>query len=243
MKRLGWKVTGVVAGVLLMGSGIVLVAHESSIDSTHEASSNIPYEPQILKYGLKNLIYLKRELPDLHAEVTSPDWMEMGGSDKLRLVVNSMTNVWGATDEDIDDYLSRIDQYESNVPVGKKGDVELIFGLLGEHLLIQFFLIEKHKETIQPLVDVYSILWEDDEPSKLTDYERCLDQTIVAMGANTKKTFAGWLDDIEEISASADMFDPLAKLHSKTASELVSWVTTEYSETQDKCNPDWEADS
>ena len=240
MKRLSWKLNGLMAAIVLLGSGIV--ADETSNDDAHKTTSGIPYEPQILKYGLDSLNTLKRVLPDLYAEVISPDWMEMEGSEKLQLVVRSVPSTWGANDEDVDDYLSRIDQYESKVPVGVRGDVELIFGLIGEHLLIQYFLIEKLKETTQPLVDVYSILWED-EPSKLMDYERCLDKTIVTVGANTKRTFAGWLDEVEEISASTDMFDPLARLHSKTASELVNWVTTEYSEAQNKCNPDWESDS
>ena len=241
MKRLHWKTTALIAGILLLCSGIV--AHEESGDGTLETTSGIPYEPQILKYGLENLNTLKRVLPDLHSKVISPDWMEMRGSDRLRLVVGSMTNVWGVNDEDIDDYLSRFDQYESNVPPEEKGDVELIFGLIGDQLLRLFFSIEQSKESTQALVDAYSILWEDDDPGKLVEYERCLGQTVVAMGVNTMKTFDDWLDGVEGIAASADMVASHVILHSKTTSEWVKSVSIESSEAQQKCNPDWEADS
>lgn len=182
-------------------------------------------------------------LPVLHAEVISPGWMELGGSDKLQLVVNSMTNVWGANEEDIKDYLSRLDQYESAVPADETKNVEMFFDSIAEHLLIQFFLIEQYKETIQPLIDVYSIIWEDEDPGKLVEYERCLNQNIVTMGTNTKKTFADWLDGVEKVTASTEMLEPHISLHSKAASELVNWVTIEHSAAQNKCNPDWESDS
>lgn len=55
MKRLPRKITGLIAGLLLLGSAIALVAHEENIVETHKASSEIPYEKQILKLGLKNL--------------------------------------------------------------------------------------------------------------------------------------------------------------------------------------------
>ena len=239
MNRLGWKTTAHIAGILILGSGVV--AQEEIGDSTHEASSEIPYKPQILKYGLEKSNTLKRVLPDLHSEVISPDWIEMGGSDKLRLVVGSMTNVWGANDEDIDDFLSRIDHYESYVTEETKEakeDVGKVFGLIGEHLLIQFFLIERHKETIQSLVDAFTIIWEDNDPDKLVEYERCVDQTIVAMGANTRRTFGDWLDGVEMTMPAKDMFVPLAILYSKASLELANWVTTDYAENLNKCNPD-----
>ena len=241
MKSLRWKTAGIVAGILLVVSGIC--AHETSSDGTHQTASGIPYEPQILKYGLQNLNILKRESPDLYAEVISPDWMEMEGSKKLRLVVKSAPSVWGAKDEDVDDYLSRIDQYESNVPDEEKENVGLIFGLIGDHLLRQIFYIEQHKGNTQALVDTYSIVWEDDEPSKLVEYEKCLNRTIVTMGTNTMSTFMGWLDGIEEIASGTDMLTSHASLQSETATELVNWVSTEPLEAQQKCNPDWEADS
>lgn len=240
MKRLGWKMTGLVAGILLLGSGIV--AHEEIGDGTQETTSGIPYEAQILKYGLDNLNTLKQVLPDLYKGVISPDWMEMEGSEKLQLVVKSVPNVWGANDEDVDDYLSRIDQYESKVPDGARENMGIIFGLMGEHLLRQVFYIEQHKENIQPLVEVYAILWED-EPGKLVDYEKCLDRTVVTMTTMTKSTFNNWLDGVEEIATDSDMFRPHASLQSETATELVNWYSTESIKAVQTCNPDWEADS
>ena len=243
MKRLGWKITGILTGMLIVGSGIALVAHETSSDGTQETSNGIPYEPQILKYGLQNLSILKRELPNLYTAVISPQWMEMEGTDKLKLVVKSVPNVWGASDEEVDEYLSRIDQYESNVPDGEKENVGLIFGLVGDHLLRQVFYIEQHKGGTEALVDAYSIVWEDDDPSKLVEYEKCLNRTIETMGTNTKSAFMDWLDGIEKIASGKDMFLSHASLQSDTATEFVNLVSTEPLEAQQKCNPDWETDS
>ncbi|MYD80969.1 MAG: hypothetical protein F4X44_10195 [Gammaproteobacteria bacterium] len=242
MKRLGWRITGLIAGLLLMGSGIALVAQEESIDDTHKASSEIPYEAQILRFGLKNLNYLKRALPELHAEVMSPDWTEMDGSDKLRLVVKHMTNVWGTEEEAIDAYLSRIDEYMAKVPVEEREDVNMIFGMIGRQLLTHVFYMEQNKESKKTMMEVQSILWEDDDPGKLVEYERCLGQTIVALGVGTKETFDDWLNGVEEIAAGTNMFKPHASLHSETASELIG-VSSKSFTAQLQCDPDWEADS
>lgn len=242
MKRLRWNMTGLIAAVLLWGSGIALSADEERGDDTHQTFSEIPYEAQILKFGLKNLNYLKRVLPELHAEVISPDWMKLDGSDKLWLVVKSMANVWGTEEDVIAGYLSRIDQYISNVPVEEKEDVNMIFGLIGRQLLTHVFYREQNKEAKEILLEVQSILWEDDDPGKLAEYERCLDQTTVALGISTIETFEAWLDGVEEIVASTDMLKPHVSLHSETASELMG-VSSKSITPHLQCDPDWKADS
>ena len=242
MKIFGWKMSGLTAGILLICSGIVLAAQDESSDGTPEASREIPYEAQILKYGLENLNYLKNAVPDLHLKVTSPNWMELGGSEKLRIVVKSMSSTWGVDNEAIDDYVSRIDQYWSEVPDGEKSDVEMIFGLIGEHLLRQVFFVEQGKTSVQPLVDVYSIIWEAEDPEKLVKFEQCLNQSMAEMGTNTKLTFVDWLESIEKISDSTDLLTPHVSLHQSIATELVDRVTEAY-KAQSGCNPDLQADS
>ncbi|MCY3883796.1 MAG: hypothetical protein OXG24_02655 [Gammaproteobacteria bacterium] len=242
MKGLAWKMSGLIAGSLLLSSGMALVAHEQSSADTHKASSGIPFEAQILKYGLSNLNYLKRALPELYVEVMSPDWMSLDGSDKLRLVVKHMTDVWGTDEEAIDDYLSRIDEYMARVPVEEREDVNMIFGMIGRQLLTHVFYMEQNKESKKTMMEVQSILWEDDDPGKLVEYERCLGQTIVALGVSTKETFDDWLNGVEEIAAGTNMFKPHASLHSDTASELIG-VSSKSFTAQLQCDPDWEADS
>lgn len=166
----------------------------------------------------------------------------MDGSDKLRLVVKHMTDVWGTEEEAIDDYLSRIDRYMSNVPVEEKEDVDMIFGMIGRQLLSHVFYMEHNKESKKINVEVQSILWEDDDPGKLVEYERCLDQTIVALGISTKETFDDWLDGVEEIVAGTDMLKPHVSLHSETASELIG-VSSKSLTAHFQCDPDWKADS
>lgn len=242
MKRLGWKVTGLIAAVLLLGSGIALDAHEESSYDTHQTSNEIPFKAQILKYGLKNLNYLKRALPDLYAEVLTPNWMELDGSDKLRLVVKSMANVWDTKEGAIDKYLSRIDQYVSIVPAEEREDVDMFFGMIGQDLLSHVFLIEQNKDFAQRLVEEYSIVWEDDDSGKLVEFEQCLDQSIVAMGTDTKETFDAWLDAIEEMATGTNMLKHHASLQLETTAKFAG-VILESFKAELKCNPDWEADS
>lgn len=243
MKRLGCKITGFLTGILIVGSGIALVAQEESSDIAPETSSEIPYEQQILRYGLEQLNYFKRALPELHAEVTSPDWMELGGSEKLRIVVKSVPKEWGATDEDVEDYIRRFDQYESIVPIDSRENFEMILGGTGEFLLTHVYLMDQGKESIQALVEVHEILWDDEDPSKLAEYEKCLNQTHAAMGTNTKSAFVDWLDRVEKITPSAEMMVPHVKLKGDFTRELVRVTTTEQLEAQRKCGPDWETDS
>ncbi len=193
---------------------------DTGTDQVNKASYEIPYEPQILQYGLENLNYLKRAIPDLHSTVISTEWETMDGLEQLKVVANHTLVSLGASREDLDDYIGRIDDYESSVPQSKKENLYGTFASFSETLLREIMYFELDTDGIEVLIDAYSIIWEDSPPDRLSTFEECLYESSNHMKSNLVNIFEQWLENMEEIPINADLLVPHVRLRGNTISEL-----------------------
>ena len=186
----------------------------------NQASYEISYEPQILQYGLENLNYLKRAIPDLHSTVISIEWESMDGLEQLRVVTNHTLESLGASREDLDDYVGRIDDYESSVPQSEKENLHGTFASLAETLLREIMYFEVDTDGVDVLIDAYSLIWEDSPPDRLSTFEECLNEASNHMKSNVINIFEQWLESMEEIPTNADILVPHVRLRGNTISEF-----------------------
>lgn len=191
------------------------VASEESAKATKiefQSSTEIPYESQILQYGLKNLNLLKQAQPDLHSEVMSTNWESINGLEQLRIVASHTFDDLGLKPDDVNGYLSRIENYESNVLQPQKGQLHGVYAQVAETLLREFMYIEQDKDGISIFVDVYSIILEDSPPERLESFKECLNKTHDELITNLNPIVDEWLENMEEIPANEDILVPHVRL-------------------------------
>lgn len=191
------------------------VASEESVKATKiefQSSTEIPYESQILQYGLKNLNLLKQAQPDLHSAVMSADWESINGLEQLRVVASHTFDGLGMKPDYVDDYLSRIENYESNVPQPQKSQLDGVYAKVAETLLREIMFIEQDKEGVSIFVDVYSIILEDSPPERLESFKECLNKTHDDLISNLYPIVDKWVDSMEEIPINEDILVPHVKL-------------------------------
>ncbi|MXX95377.1 MAG: hypothetical protein F4039_05610 [Gammaproteobacteria bacterium] len=141
---------------------------------------------------------LKSALPDLHLTVTSPGWETTDGLEQLRTIAKPTLGALGTKLDDIEEFLVRIDAYESNVPFESKTDVRMTFGRVGKSLLIHFTQVEMMREVADTLYDAYSLLYSESHPDALSSYRDCLDKSIERIGTKTRLVFGDWVNLIEK---------------------------------------------
>lgn len=210
---------------------------DTGTDQVNKASYEISYEPQILQYGLENLNYLKRALPDLHSTVISTEWETLGGLEQLRVVASHSLINLGSSREDLEDYLARIDDYESSVPQSQREDLHGTFSSVAETLLREIMYFELDTDGIDVLIEVYSIIWEDSSPDRLSTFEECVYEASNHMKSNLVNIFEQWLENMEEIPINADLLVPHVRLRGNTISELND-NRTDSLKIREKCDQD-----
>lgn len=181
------------------------------------------------------LKYVKEALPDLHLMVTSADWESKDGLVQLQTIIKPTMNAWGMTAEKIDKLMARIERYESNIPFDSKSNVKMVFGLVGDSLLMNFSAIERQKEGFDVFYDAYSLIYSDTYPDALEEYKKCLEQSVQRVITKSKLVFRDWVDTLEEGSSDSDFFMTNVSAHQKIAIELVE-LDMDYPEGLNVCH-------
>lgn len=164
---------------------------------------------------------LKSVLPDLHLTVTSPGWESRDGLEQLRTIAKPTLSALGTKHEDIEEFLARIDEYESNVPFDSKKDVSMFFGIVGKSLLMNFTHTEMMRRGGDILYDAYSLIYSESHPESLSGYRDCLDKSIQRLGTKTRLAFDDWVNSIEKGTEDSDILTVNLEAQVKFSKELV----------------------
>lgn len=171
-----------------------------------------------------NLDNLKSALPDLHLTITSPGWENTDGLEQLRAIAKPILSALGTKTEDIEEFFVRIDAYESTVPFESKTDVKMIFGLVGQSLVIHFDHVEMMRQGADILYDAYSLLYSESHPDAMSGYRDCLDKSIERMGTKTRLVFDDWVKLIEKRPEDSDLLTWNVKAHVDISTTLSGFV-------------------
>ena len=157
------------------------------------------------RIGSAHLDNLKSALPDLHLTITSPGWENTDGLEQLRTIAKPTLGALGTKPDDIEEFLVRIDGYESKVPFESKTGVRMTFGQVAKSLLIHFTHVEMMRNGADVLYDAYSLLYSESHPDAMSGYRDCLDKSIKRMGTKTRLAFDDWVKLIEKGTEDSDV--------------------------------------
>jgi len=171
-----------------------------------------------------NLDNLKSALPDLHLTITSPGWENTDGLEQLRTIAKPILSALGTKPDDIEEFFVRIDAYESKMLIESKSDVRMIFGLVGQSLVLHFTNVERMRKVGDALYDAYSLLYSESHPDAMSGYRECLDKSIERMGTKTRLVFDDWVKLIEKRTEDSDLLTLHVEAHVDIATKLSDFV-------------------
>jgi len=167
---------------------------------------------------------LKSALPDLHLTITSPGWENTDGLEQLRTIAKPTLSALGTKPDYIEEFLVRIDAYESKVPIESKTDVRVTFGQVAKSLLIHFTQVEMMRKGADIRYDAYSLLYSESHPDALSGYRDCLDKSIERMGTKTRLVFDDWVKLIEKGAEDSNILIWNGGAHVDISTKLVNIV-------------------
>lgn len=177
---------------------------------------------------------LEKASPDLHTMVISPDWRSRDGLDKLRTVSKTALKAWGTKDESIDEYMARIETYDSNLPDDARADVRVIFGMMGDALVNQIALIQREKLNGEVAVDTLSP-FEESDPEQMREFKECLDESINRIRTKSMLIFGDWIGIFEKEAVSGNIPLAIAKTYSRQQLQFKDVVLVQGSMDSSAC--------
>ena len=162
--------------------------------------------------------------PNLHLTITSPGWENTDGLEQLRTIAKPILSALGTKPDDIEEFFVRLDAYEAKVPIESKTDVRMIFGLVGQSLVLHFTNVERMRKLGDTLYDAYSLLYSESHPDAVSGYRDCLDKSIERMGTKTRLVFDDRVKLIEERTEDSDLLTWHVEAHVDISTKLSGFV-------------------
>ena len=145
----------------------------------------------------ERLEILRTHLPDLHLQLTSPEWETTDGMQQQRISALATLKALGAESDEIDVLQEKINAYDQEVPDHARQTVRAALSSVGEALVDNFISIHMDRsQIVQPIIDAFEY-YEESHPKKLSRLNECLDVAIKKRGKVTMVHFENWVFSLE----------------------------------------------
>ncbi len=193
---------------------------EEQVNSELDAAIEKYKDSHLSNWTIDELARLKKTLPEVYPYVISEGWDTMDGFERFRVVAKPTLTFFGMEVKEIDDYMGKVDEFESKVLPESKSDVSLIFGLVGKSLLSQVGLVELSVEVQNSTFDAMSLAFSESHSDEMAKYRECLDRSVEALNDKIKLSFGDWMAFIENDTTKSTTFIEYAREQSKFAIDI-----------------------